>query len=64
MVAIGFVSRSLKRRLHSGAAIGVKDLDRLARQWLRMRGSRAYGGDTHELVRRIEDSAAALRNLL
>jgi len=62
-VTITFVSRHLKRRLNSGAIIGTGDMDRLTKQWLLMRGSKA-SGNAHELLKRIEDSVAGLRNCL
>ena len=36
-VEVGFVSKQLKRSLHAGASIGVADLDRFCRAWLRGR---------------------------
>jgi len=63
MVSISFVSRRLKRRLNSGAIISDKNMDRMAKQWLRMRGHKS-DGIASELLRRIEDSAAALRGWL
>ena len=35
---IGFVSRKLRRRVNAGACIPVEAMDKLATEWIRMRG--------------------------
>jgi hypothetical protein len=56
LVAVRGVSRKLRRCMHGGFDVGMEDMDRIAAQWLRMRGKSKAGKTDMEGVRR----AAAL----
>ena len=64
LVKIACTSKRLNRDLHAGIAIGVSDMDKLARKWLVMRKKESeYSGKTvRESLKKINNALADIKN--